>query len=118
MGYTLFCTRMRTFQVKFILVYESTSPADLVYTLLGRAGSRHGESRRIAATGRRTNASRTHLLLFHGGGAAAAARSLRGRRSSRAQSSRAGAGGVTAAAAAGGVPEAAKPRTRISHLKV
>jgi hypothetical protein len=79
-------TMMRTFQVKFILAHKSTSPVDLVYTLLGRAGSH--ESSRIAAAERHTNASRNHLLLFRGGGAAAAAR--RGRRSSRARSSRAG----------------------------
>jgi hypothetical protein len=47
MGYRLVYTRMRTFQVKFILVHERTSPVDLVYTLLGHAGSR--ESRTIAA---------------------------------------------------------------------
>ena len=36
--YKLICTRMS--QVKYILVHKSTSPVDLVYTLLGRAGSR------------------------------------------------------------------------------
>ncbi len=79
MGYSLLCTRMRTFQVKFILVHEtrSTSLVDLVYTLLGRAGSR--KTRQIAATERCTNAGtgRNHLLLFRGGGAASTAPSRR-----------------------------------------
>ncbi len=48
MVYRLVYIRMRMFQVKFIVVHKSTSPVDLVYTLLGSAGLR--ESRRIAAT--------------------------------------------------------------------
>ncbi len=75
-----------TFPVKYILVHESTSPVDLVYILLGRAGSL--ESCRIAAAEGHTNSSRNHLLFVRWGGAAAAGR---GRLSSRARSSCAGA---------------------------
>jgi hypothetical protein len=73
--YKLICTRMS--QVKYILVHKSTSPVDLVYTLLGRAGSR--ESRRIAAAERHTNSNRNHLLLVRSGCVGAAAVATRRR---------------------------------------
>jgi hypothetical protein len=60
--YKLVCTRMRTFQVKFILVHESTSPVDLVYTQLGRAGSR--KSRRITAAKRHAKSIRKPIYCL------------------------------------------------------